>query len=227
MHSQRSRPVEVEESLSKDEEKATCQLRRLSYRCVDLRARISAYQPAQIVPLLMRTYSLHTNYHNYAFGCTLPSALISHIVGRIIFVLFWFLPYRVCRRMLLRHTKDQPLIQTWLDDQTNVFSLRFPLLLDDNSGASPPTPHRTPLRVPVVALRPSHPALCYSNISNYFRYDAKGTSSRILNYIFQLPTPRLLFPVIYFFPPISDSGLYCISLRWTVLHHSPQCSEII
>ncbi len=146
--------------------RATCQPRRLSYRCVNLGARISAYQPAQIVPLLMRTYSLHINYHNYAFGCTLHSALISHIVGRIIFVLFWFLPYRVWRRMLLRHAEDQPLIHTWLDDQTNVFSLQFPLLFDDNSGASPPTPHGTPLCVPVVALRPSHPALSHSNISN-------------------------------------------------------------
>ncbi|KAK0226844.1 hypothetical protein EDD85DRAFT_940593 [Armillaria nabsnona] len=42
---------------------------------------------------------------------------------------FWSTPYQAEAELL-----------TWLDDQTNVVSLRFPFLVDDDDDASPPTP---------------------------------------------------------------------------------------
>ncbi len=102
--------------------------------------------------------------HYTAFNTYITQTRIKNRRSRHEPSLFWFLPYRVWRRTLLRHAKNQPLIQTSFDDQTNVFSLRFPLLLDDDSGSLPPTPLRTSLRVPVVAL-PVTPSSLYSNTS--------------------------------------------------------------
>ncbi|KAK0432965.1 hypothetical protein EV421DRAFT_1910519 [Armillaria borealis] len=54
---------------------------------------------------------------------------------------------------------------TWLDGQTNIISLRFPFLLDDDDDASPPmplptTPTGTPLlSAPTMPTQPSMPPL--------------------------------------------------------------------
>ncbi|KAK0432067.1 hypothetical protein EV421DRAFT_1911258 [Armillaria borealis] len=46
---------------------------------------------------------------------------------------------------------------TWLDGQTNVMSLQFPFLLDDNDDASPPTPlPATPTRTRLLSADSGH-----------------------------------------------------------------------
>ncbi len=92
MPSQRIGALELGEPLSEEEENGDVSASSIELswavgnRAVDPGACISAYQPVQIVPLLTHTYSPRTNHRNYAFGCTLPSTLISYTPGWMIFV---------------------------------------------------------------------------------------------------------------------------------------------
>ncbi|PBK85913.1 hypothetical protein ARMGADRAFT_1035912 [Armillaria gallica] len=73
---------------------------------------------------------------------------------------FWSMPYQVLRHTLFGQADAELL--TWLDGQTNLVSLRFPFLLDDDDDASAPTPLPiTPTRTHLLSAptTPSQPFL--------------------------------------------------------------------